>query len=179
MLKVSHIFVIECWNKRTIHKLEIYLTWLDLSLLWVCMFICLFWVARAIFQLSGDCHHYRWQSCKFRPTAFSSEGSFTCHTYCDTGLPFLRLYPKDQWFSLLNAVLLAKEQSLPILNVLGLTRPARAGSNSRPSVCQARALPLGYSNRSLLWRGYRIDVIFCAKKVVSITYSFKFCWSIE
>jgi hypothetical protein len=26
-------------------------------------------------------------------TAFSSEGSFTCHTYCDTGPPFLRSYP--------------------------------------------------------------------------------------
>jgi hypothetical protein len=60
-------------------------------------------------------------------TAFSSEGSFTCHTYCDTGPPFLRSYPKDPWFSLLNAVLLAKKQSLPILNVLGLTRPVRMG----------------------------------------------------
>jgi hypothetical protein len=58
-------------------------------------------------------------------TAFSSERSFTCHTYCDMGPPFLRSYPKDPWFSLLNAVLLAKEQSLPILN--SLTRPARAG----------------------------------------------------
>jgi hypothetical protein len=28
-------------------------------------------------------------------TTFSSEGSFTCHTYCDTGPPFLRSYPKD------------------------------------------------------------------------------------
>jgi hypothetical protein len=28
-------------------------------------------------------------------TAFSSEGSFTYHTYCDTGSPFLRSYPKD------------------------------------------------------------------------------------
>jgi hypothetical protein len=28
-------------------------------------------------------------------TAFSSEGSFTCHTYCNTGPPFLRSYPKD------------------------------------------------------------------------------------
>jgi hypothetical protein len=60
-------------------------------------------------------------------TAFSSEGSFTCHTYCNMGPPFLRSYPKDPWFYLLNAVLLAKEQSLPILNVLGLTQPARAG----------------------------------------------------
>jgi hypothetical protein len=58
-------------------------------------------------------------------TAFSSEGSFKCRTYCDTGPPFLRSYSKDPWFALLNAVLLAKEQSLPILNVLGLTRPAR------------------------------------------------------
>jgi hypothetical protein len=32
-------------------------------------------------------------------TAFSSEGSFTCHTYCDAGPPFLRSYPKDSWFS--------------------------------------------------------------------------------
>jgi hypothetical protein len=32
-----------------------------------CLFVCLFWVARAIFQLSGDCHHYRRRGCKFRP----------------------------------------------------------------------------------------------------------------
>jgi hypothetical protein len=40
-------------------------------------------------------------------TAFSSEGSFTNHNYCDTGPPFLRSYPKGPWFSLLNAVILA------------------------------------------------------------------------
>jgi hypothetical protein len=28
-------------------------------------------------------------------TAFSSEGSFACHTYCDMELLFLRSYPKD------------------------------------------------------------------------------------
>jgi hypothetical protein len=60
-------------------------------------------------------------------TAFSSEGSFTCHTYCNTKPPFLRSYPKDPWFYPLNAVLLTKEQSLPIVNVLGLTRLVRAG----------------------------------------------------
>jgi hypothetical protein len=27
--------------------------------------------------------------------AFSSENSFTCHTYCDTEPPFLGSYPKD------------------------------------------------------------------------------------
>jgi pimeloyl-ACP methyl ester carboxylesterase len=59
-------------------------------------------------------------------TAISSE-DFTCHAYCNTWPPFLRSYPKDPWFSLLNAVLLAKKQSLPISNDLCLTRPARAG----------------------------------------------------
>jgi hypothetical protein len=50
-------------------------------------------------------------------TAFSSEGSFTCHTYCDTGPPSLRSYPEDPWFSLLIAVLLTKKQSIHILNI--------------------------------------------------------------
>jgi hypothetical protein len=48
-------------------------------------------------------------------TAFSSKNSFTCQTCCDTGPTFLRPYAKDLWFSPLNAVLLAKEQQLPIL----------------------------------------------------------------
>jgi hypothetical protein len=34
---------------------------------WICLFVCLFIVARAIFQLSGGCHHYRLQGCKFWP----------------------------------------------------------------------------------------------------------------
>jgi hypothetical protein len=29
--------------------------------------VCLFIATRAIFQLSGGCHHCRWQGCKFRP----------------------------------------------------------------------------------------------------------------
>jgi hypothetical protein len=33
--------------------------------------------------------------CLLALTVFSSEGSFTCHTYCDTGPPFSRSYPKD------------------------------------------------------------------------------------
>jgi hypothetical protein len=28
-------------------------------------------------------------------TPFNSEGFFACYTYCDTGPPFLRSYPKD------------------------------------------------------------------------------------
>jgi hypothetical protein len=31
------------------------------------LFVYLFWVARTIFQLSGDYHHCRWRGCKFRP----------------------------------------------------------------------------------------------------------------
>ena len=90
----------------------------------ICLFLSLFIVVWAIFQLSGDCHHYRRAANLDLCLAFSSEGSLTCHTYCDTGPRFIRTHPKDPWFSLRNAKLLAKEQSLPIyFNVLGLTRP--------------------------------------------------------
>jgi hypothetical protein len=103
-----------------------------------------------IFQISGGCHLYWWQAnldlC-FELAAFSNEGSFTCHTYCDTVPLFLKSYPKDPWFSLLNAVLLAKEHSLPISNVLGLMRPAWAGIELTTSR-MLRALPLGYYKRS-------------------------------
>jgi hypothetical protein len=74
-------------------------------------------------------------------TAFSNEGSYMCHTYCDTGPPFIKSYLKDLWFLLLNAMLLAKEQLLPILNVLGLMWLARKGHNLPDA--WARALPLG------------------------------------
>jgi hypothetical protein len=59
-------------------------------------------------------------------TAFSSEGSFTCHTHCDTSVVKV-ISERPVILTSENAVLLAKEQSLPILNVLGLTQPARAG----------------------------------------------------
>jgi hypothetical protein len=97
----------------------------------VCVFVCLFWAARAIFSylaavtISSD-RAANLDLC-LALTAFSSDDSLTCHTYCDTGPPFLTSYSKDPWFSLLNAVIIAKEQSLPILNVSGLTRPAWAG----------------------------------------------------
>jgi hypothetical protein len=90
-------------------------------------------------------------------TAFSSEGSSTCHTYCDTGPPFLRSYLKESWFSLLNAVLLAKEQSLPILNFLSLTRPARAGLELttsrmlRKSTTTSLPQPVDYRQRKTLY----------------------------
>jgi hypothetical protein len=46
-------------------------------------------------------------------TDFSSEGFFfTWHTYCDTGTSFLVISERP-----LNTVLLAKEQSLSILNI--------------------------------------------------------------
>jgi hypothetical protein len=85
-----------------------------------CLFDWLFWAAWAIAQLyvylAGitiiDDNVANLGLC-LALTVFSSEDSFTCHTYCDTGPPSWRSYPKDPWFSLLNA--------------LGLTRPAWAG----------------------------------------------------
>jgi hypothetical protein len=117
---------------------------------WVWLFACLFWVARASLQLSGDCHQYRWQGCKYRPTCMlSTYGflqwglSYVPHLLWH-GTSILRSYPTDPWFSLLNAVHLAKEQSLPILYVLGLTKTARAGFKLTTSWMLSKTLSLGY-----------------------------------
>jgi hypothetical protein len=69
-------------------------------------------------------------------TVFSIEGSFTCHTYCDTGPLFLRSYPKDPWFSLLDTVLLAKKQITTYFNRLrfGAAGPSGARAHDLPDV---------------------------------------------
>jgi hypothetical protein len=64
-------------------------------------FVCLFVYSRlSNFQLSGGCHHYRWRGYNLdlwlALMVFSSEGSFSCHTYCDTGPRFIRSHSKDR-----------------------------------------------------------------------------------
>jgi hypothetical protein len=55
------------------------------------------------FQLSGGCHHKMITRDRaanldlcLALMASSSEGSFSCHTYCNTGPQFIRSHPKDQ-----------------------------------------------------------------------------------
>jgi hypothetical protein len=61
----------------------------------VCLFVCLiesheqFFSYLATVTITGD------EAANLALTAYSSEGSCTCHTYCDTGHPFLMSYPKD------------------------------------------------------------------------------------
>jgi hypothetical protein len=64
----------------------------------VCLFVCFesheqFFSYLATVTIAGD-RAANLDLC-LALTAFSSEGSFTCHTYCDTGPPFLRSYLKD------------------------------------------------------------------------------------
>jgi hypothetical protein len=56
-------------------------------------------------------------------TAFSSVGSFMCHTYCDTGPPFLRSYPKDL---ILTSECRALGEGAITTHFKRLMRPARA-----------------------------------------------------
>jgi hypothetical protein len=99
----------------------------------VCLFICFksheqFFSYLATVTIAGD-RDANSDLC-LALTAFSREGSFTCHTYCDTGPPFLRSYPKDPWFYLLNAVLFAKEQSLPIFKRLTFDAAGLGGART-------------------------------------------------
>jgi hypothetical protein len=136
----------------------------------ICLFVCFesheqFFSYLATVTITGDGAE-NLDLCLAR-TAFSSEGSFTCHTYCDTGPPFLRSYSKDPLFYLLNGVLLVKEQSLPILNVLGLTRPAQAGFElttyrllSESTTTRLRHLYLGLETFYLFCTSFPFPVAF-------------------
>jgi hypothetical protein len=79
------------------------------------IFKCLFWVARAIFQLYGDCH--RWYDCKFNLClalkALRSWGPFACHIYCERDVRFKVMSERPVILtSECLVVLLAKEQWL-------------------------------------------------------------------
>ena len=68
----------------------------------------------------------------------SSEGSLTCHTNCDTGLPFIMVISEDPWHSHL----------LPSVWLLGCHylflrfRSVATGIEPRSPACEANALPL-------------------------------------
>jgi hypothetical protein len=69
-----------------------------LNVLFVCLFICFesheqFFSYLATVTIAGD-RAANLDLC-LALTAFSSESSFTCHTYFDMGPLFLRSYPKD------------------------------------------------------------------------------------
>jgi hypothetical protein len=114
----------------------------------VCVLCCLFTAVRAIFQLSGDCHHYRTANLHLclALIALSSEGSFT--RLLRHGTSVVKVISKSPVI-LLKAALLAKEQITTHFNVLGLTRLERAGFKLTTPRCQARALPQGYRSRDL------------------------------
>jgi hypothetical protein len=66
--------------------------------LWICLFVCFESHEQYFSYLANvtitDDKAANLDLC-LALTAFSSEGSFACHTYCDMGPPFLRSYPKD------------------------------------------------------------------------------------
>ena len=62
--------------------------------LFVCLFVLGFIVPLENFPLIWRRHHYRWRLQIFltytrHSWPLSSEGSSACHTYCDTGHPFI------------------------------------------------------------------------------------------
>jgi hypothetical protein len=65
------------------------------------LFVYLFVATWAIFQLSGGCHHYWWQGCKFRPMLGTQglragRGLYRAAPTATQGLGFIRSHPKDR-----------------------------------------------------------------------------------
>ena len=82
--------------------------------LFVCLFICLFILFvcglsshSRIFHSYGDVtiadEGLQILTCARHSRPWSSEGSLTCHTYGDTGLPFIMVISEDPWHSHLLA----------------------------------------------------------------------------
>ena len=84
--------------------------WKIVNLNKLCLFACVeFIVPLENFSLIWRRHHCRWKLqiliCARHSWPLSSEGSLTCHTYCDTGLPFIKVFSEDPWHSnLLSSV---------------------------------------------------------------------------
>ena len=67
----------------------------------ICLFVCFCGVYRPTREFF--IHHCRWRATNFDVCSvswsLSSEGSLTCHTYCDAGLPFIMIISEDPWRS--------------------------------------------------------------------------------
>ena len=65
------------------------------------IYVCLFGVFRPTrdFSLLWRCHHCRRRAANFDLCSalmdLSNEGSVACHTYCDTGQPFIMVISED------------------------------------------------------------------------------------
>ena len=93
----------------------------ELEFLFVCLFVCGLLSHSRIF-LTWRHHHYRWRAANFDLCSWplSSEGSFACHTYCDTGHPFIMIISEDlcHW----HAMPINSGGVTTCLNDLGLSR---------------------------------------------------------
>ena len=69
--------------------------------------------------------------------SLSSEGSLTCHTYCDTGLPFIMVIRTRDTHTCYRAF--GSGAVTTFFNDLGLSRP---GIEPRSPACDANALQL-------------------------------------
>ena len=85
-----------------------------------CLFVCLrFIVPLENFSLIWR-RHYNGEGLQILTYAqhswpLSSEGSLTCHTYCDTGHPFIMVISEDPWNSHLLPTLLPLCISWPLI----------------------------------------------------------------
>ena len=68
----------------------------------------------------------------------SSEGSLTCHTFCDTGLPFIMVISKDPWHSHLLPSIWQWSCHYLFLRL----RSVVTGDRTPISWCEANTLPL-------------------------------------
>ena len=126
-------------------------------------FVCVFLVPLKNFSLMWRCHRIQCEGCKFWPIGIlGTYDHLACHTYCDTGHPFIMVILEDTWHTH-SAKHFPRELSLPALMkwvFLGWD------SNTQPSACGVDALTHCATSAAKTTRrntnGYVIDALYSA-----------------
>ena len=86
----------EGWWCRTDPRMR----WATLVNQVMCLFVWDFMYGSRIFHSCGDVTIAgEWRTCAKHLWPLSREGALACHTYCDTGHPFIMVISKDLWHS--------------------------------------------------------------------------------
>ena len=108
------------WRHSLVHGIRYFVCLFVCGLvgLFVCLFVCWFFPLEN-FSLIWRRHHYRWRAANFDQCsaymAIEQWGVFLrCHTYCDSGHPFIMVISDNPWHShLLPGVWLCSQHIKP------------------------------------------------------------------
>ena len=93
--------LLTCFVHIAVRSIFLHVIFFSRTCVFVCLFVCGFFVPRENFSLIWRRHHCRWWATNFDLSSalMGFEGSLMCHTYCDTNQSFIMVISEDPWHS--------------------------------------------------------------------------------